>query len=58
MSNKDQVDGRAETTKGKVKEGAGKVVGNEELEAEGKVDQASGKTQSKYGDLKDDVADQ
>lgn len=58
MSNKDQVDGRAKMGKGKVKEGAGKLVGNKTLEYEGKVDQVKGKTQSKYGDLKDDVADQ
>ena len=56
MTNKDQVDGRAKSGKGKVKEGAGKLVGNKELEIEGKVDQAAGKTQSKYGDLKEDVA--
>ena len=55
MTNNDQVKGRAESSKGKVKEGAGKLVGNRKLEAEGKVDQVSGKTQSKYGDVKKDL---
>ncbi|HEY8976791.1 MAG TPA: CsbD family protein [Burkholderiaceae bacterium] len=53
--NKDQVNGRAETLKGDVKEAAGKVVGNERLTAEGKADQAAGKVQSKVGDVKNDV---
>jgi len=35
--NKDQVKGRIEEAKGKVKEVAGKVVGNKDLEQEGKI---------------------
>ncbi len=55
--NKDQVKGRVEQAKGSVKEVAGKVVGNKNLEAEGKVDKVVGKTQAAYGDLKKDVKD-
>ena len=55
--NKDQVKGRVEQAKGSVKEVAGKVVGNEKLEAEGKLDKTAGKVKAKYGDLKEDVAD-
>lgn len=55
MSNKDQVEGRGKTAQGKVKEAAGKLVGNRRLETEGKVDQAGGKIQSKYGDVKKDL---
>ena len=55
--NKDQVKGRVEQVKGSVKEAAGKVVGNEKLKAEGRVDKASGKTQATYGDVKEDVKD-
>ena len=55
--NKDQVKGRAEQVKGSVKEATGKVVGNEKLEAEGKIDKVAGKTQAIYGDLKEDVKD-
>ena len=53
--NKDQVNGRAQTLKGDVKEAAGKLVGNERLAAEGQVDQAAGKVQSKLGDVKNKV---
>lgn len=55
--NKDQVKGRVEQAKGSVKEAAGKVVGNKNLESEGKVDKAVGKTQATYGDLKENVKD-
>ncbi len=55
--NKDQVKGRVEQAKGSIKEATGKVVGNENLEAEGKLDKAAGKTQATYGDLKEDVKD-
>ena len=53
--NKDQVKGRVEQVKGSVKEATGKVVGNGKLEAEGKIDKVTGKTQATYGDVKDAV---
>lgn len=55
--NKDQVKGRVEQAKGGAKEVAGKIVGNERLESEGKVDKVAGKIQSTYGDVKEDVKD-
>ncbi len=55
IMNKDQVQGRAETAKGAVKEAAGKLVGNDRLTAEGQVDQAAGKVQSTTGDVKNKV---
>lgn len=55
--NKDQVEGRLDQAKGKVKEVAGKVVGNEKLQGEGLGDQAAGKVQSGYGDAKEKVKD-
>ncbi|GAA1068891.1 CsbD family protein [Kitasatospora nipponensis] len=42
MSGEDKVKNVAEKAKGKVKETAGKAVGNERLTAEGKADQAKG----------------
>ncbi|RYG57922.1 MAG: CsbD family protein [Alphaproteobacteria bacterium] len=51
--NKDQAKGALEKTKGSVKEVAGKVVGNEKLEAEGKADKATGAAKRKVGDVKD-----
>ena len=53
--NKDQVNGRAETVKGNVKEAAGSLVGNERLKAEGRAEQAAGKVQSTAGDVKEKV---
>ena len=55
--NKDQVEGRLDQAKGKIKELAGKVVDNDRLEAEGKADQISGKVQAKLGDTKETVKD-
>lgn len=55
--NDDQIKGRIKETGGKIKEVTGKVVGNENLEEEGKVDQAVGKVQAGYGDLKEDIKD-
>jgi len=53
--NKDQVNGRAETAKGSIKEAAGRLVGNERLVAEGRAEQAAGKLQSTAGDVKSKV---
>lgn len=53
--NKDQVSGRVEQAKGAVKETTGKAVGNKDLEAEGSVDKAAGKTQATFGDAKEKV---
>lgn len=53
--NKDQVKGRVEEATGKVKEIAGKVVGNKDLEREGVVQGLGGKTQAAVGDLKADI---
>ena len=53
--NKDQVEGTLDKAKGHVKETAGKVVGNERLQAEGVADQVYGAVQKKVGDVKDAV---
>ena len=55
--NWNRVEGNWKQVKGKVKEVAGKVTGNEALRQEGVVDQAVGKTQATYGDVKEDVKD-
>jgi len=55
--NKDQVAGRVEEAKGKMKEVAGKVSGSEKLRNEGVVDQAAGKVQKTYGDTKEKIKD-
>ena len=50
---KDRVEGSAEQAKGKVKEIAGKVLGDSKLESEGKGDQIKGKVQNTIGGIKD-----
>ena len=55
--NKDQVKGRVGQTTGKVKEVAGKLVGNDLLRTEGAADQAKGKVQAGYGDVKENAKD-
>ncbi|WP_345695163.1 CsbD family protein [Kitasatospora terrestris] len=42
MSTGDKVENTGEKIKGKAKEAAGKAVGNERLEAEGRTDRAKG----------------
>ncbi len=55
--NKDQVNGRVDQSTGKVKEVAGRIVGNDRLEAEGRAEKTAGKVQTTYGDAKEDVKD-
>jgi uncharacterized protein YjbJ (UPF0337 family) len=50
---KDRIKGVAEQAKGKVKEVAGKIIGDSKLESEGKTDQAAGKIQNAIGGIKD-----
>ncbi|MDZ4729882.1 MAG: CsbD family protein [Xanthomonadales bacterium] len=53
--NKDQVKGRATEAKGKIKEVTGKALSKEEMENKGKLQNARGKVQAAYGDLKEDA---
>jgi uncharacterized protein YjbJ (UPF0337 family) len=55
--NKDQVAGRVDEAKGKVKEAVGNVTGSDKMKGEGLVDQASGKVQKTYGDAKEKAKD-
>ena len=50
---KDRVKGSGTHMGGKLKEGAGKLSGDEKLKAEGKTDQAKGKLQNAFGSIKD-----
>jgi uncharacterized protein YjbJ (UPF0337 family) len=54
---KDRSAGVGHQVKGAVKEAAGKVTGNERLEAEGTVERAGGKVQEGVGKGKDAVRD-
>jgi uncharacterized protein YjbJ (UPF0337 family) len=55
--NKKQIKGHYEEAKGKVKEVAGHVVGNEELELEGKLQKNAGKIQAGVGDVEAEIED-
>lgn len=54
---KDRVKGMAQQGKGAVKEAAGKIMGDEKLKAEGKMDKAEGKIRNAVGGMKDAVRD-
>ena len=55
---KHEISGGAKQAGGTVKEAAGKLVGNERLQAEGKIDQVEGKTEKNVGKVKDAIKDQ
>jgi len=50
---KDRVAGAAKQAKGRLKDAAGKITGDEKLKAEGKADKVEGKVQNAFGGLKD-----
>ena len=54
---REHVKGFAEKTKGAIKEGAGKMTGNKNLQGEGKLDKAKGEAHKVAGDVKDSVRD-
>jgi uncharacterized protein YjbJ (UPF0337 family) len=55
IMNKDQIRGRTEQAKGKIKEVVGKAIGNKDLERKGKIENTKGKVQAEYGDVKGDI---
>jgi len=52
---KDRIEGSAQQAKGKVKEVAGKALGDKKTETEGQADQVKGKVQNAVGGLKDTI---
>ncbi|MGO9256967.1 MAG: CsbD family protein [Bryobacteraceae bacterium] len=50
-STKDQIKGGFHEVKGKIKETAGQVAGNPDLEAEGNAENLGGKVQKKVGQI-------
>jgi uncharacterized protein YjbJ (UPF0337 family) len=50
-------DGTVDEAKGRVKEAAGDLTGDQKLKNEGKVDRASGKVKDAVGDTADKVKD-
>jgi len=52
---KEHVKGTADKVKGAIKDTAGKVIGDKELQSEGKMDKAKGSAHNAAGDVKDAV---
>ena len=52
---KEHVRGTADKAKGAIKDAAGKVTGDKELQSEGKMDKAKGDLHKAAGDVKDAV---
>lgn len=53
----DRTEGSAKQMGGKMKEGAGKLFGDEKMKREGEADQAEGKLQNAWGSVKDEARD-
>jgi uncharacterized protein YjbJ (UPF0337 family) len=51
-STKDQMEGKFHDVKGKVKEKAGQLTNDPDLEADGQAEEISGKVQTKIGQVK------
>jgi uncharacterized protein YjbJ (UPF0337 family) len=47
--NQDEIEGKAEALKGKIKQAAGDLTDDEQLKEEGQVDEAAGKAQDAVG---------
>jgi uncharacterized protein YjbJ (UPF0337 family) len=54
---KDRIKGIAQQQKGAAKEGLGKLLGDEKLKAEGKMDKAEGRVRNAVGSTKDAIRD-
>ena len=54
--NKDQVDGAINNAKGRVKEAAGALTGNKDLESEGATERVAGAVQEAIGKVKHEIA--
>ncbi len=57
MVDQNRVEGAFDQAKGAVKEGVGKLTGDQKLQAEGKADKVAGKAESAVGGVKDTVRD-
>jgi uncharacterized protein YjbJ (UPF0337 family) len=53
----DKIKGAANQAGGKIKEGVGKAIGNEQMQVEGVAQQVKGKVQQKVGEAKESIKD-
>jgi uncharacterized protein YjbJ (UPF0337 family) len=57
MADHDRIEGSAKQMGGSIKEGIGKLTGDEKLKAEGRADKVEGKVQNTVGGVKDAIRD-
>lgn len=57
LPNRDEVEGKWDQAKGRVKEGVGRAIDDDDLEAEGSVDRAGGEVQEGFGKAKRKVGE-
>jgi uncharacterized protein YjbJ (UPF0337 family) len=57
MVDKDRIEGSGKQAKGSIKEGVGKMAGDQSMQTEGKADKGEGKIQSAVGGVKDKARD-
>lgn len=57
VPNSDEIEGKYEQAKGSVKEGLGRLTGDEEMEAEGTADKLKGDVQEGWGSAKRNVGE-
>jgi uncharacterized protein YjbJ (UPF0337 family) len=55
IMDKDRIKGAAKEVSGSIKEAAGKITGNRETEAKGKVEKNLGTAQNAFGKVKDAI---
>ncbi len=55
MADHDRIEGAAKQAEGSIKEGLGKLTGDEKLKAEGRADKVEGKVQNTVGGIKDSL---
>jgi uncharacterized protein YjbJ (UPF0337 family) len=57
MVDKDRIEGTGDKAKGSMKEGVGKLTGDEKLQGEGAADKTKGAAKSMVGGIKDTIRD-
>ena len=57
LPNKDEIEGKWDQAKGKTKETIGRAINDEELEAEGRAENAGGKVEEGFGKARRKVGD-
>jgi len=57
MMDQDRIKGAAKEVSGSIKEAAGKITGDQETEAKGKVEKNLGTAQNAFGKVKDALRD-